>query len=275
VARYSEETIKILFGRATRCAYPECTKPLIFEDRGHLTVTAQIAHIRSEKPGGPRHVPGYEQFNSEENLLLLCGEHHHPVDRHESIYPIEELLQWKKLQIAQGVGRVLSDNDLTQILRYVQQSLSALIEVSLRVRPVALIHHSGIVWTRFPLRAFSTVRIQGGESERYLGVEVVNDGLASVTIGAAGFEFDLRTSANARHQVLFDDSPFYPSRRVDGRSSGAWPLKMESVRAGLGIVYQEYRLLPHRFRTYAVSATDDQVEGEWFPISDLPILGTD
>ena len=47
---YSQKTIKILFGRATRCAYPGCQEPLIFEDRGHLTVTAEIAHIRSESP---------------------------------------------------------------------------------------------------------------------------------------------------------------------------------------------------------------------------------
>ncbi|KJK43684.1 hypothetical protein UK23_32150 [Lentzea aerocolonigenes] len=52
---YAEKTIKLLFGAARWCAYPGCEAALVFEDRGVLTVVAEIAHIRSEKPRGPRY----------------------------------------------------------------------------------------------------------------------------------------------------------------------------------------------------------------------------
>ncbi|MDI3409273.1 hypothetical protein [Streptomyces cavernicola] len=112
---YSEKTIKLLFGSASRCAWPECPEPLVFKDRGRLTVVAQVAHIRSEQPNGPRHVPDYEPVNGFENLLLLCGKHHPPVDQHESIYSVEELEEWKAAQTAQS-GRVLPEGELPEII---------------------------------------------------------------------------------------------------------------------------------------------------------------
>jgi hypothetical protein len=96
---YSMPTIKTLFAQARSCAYPRCNAPLVFVDRNVTTVVAQIAHIRSEKLGGPRYDPTYEgDVNGVENLILLCGMHHAPVDRHESTYPVEELLNWKTEQ---------------------------------------------------------------------------------------------------------------------------------------------------------------------------------
>lgn len=115
--RYLEKTIKLLFGSASRCAYPECPEPLVFKDRGRLTVVAQVAHIRSEMPNGPRHEPNYDPalLNSFENLLLLCGKHHPAVDQHESVYIVEELEEWKAAQTAQ-TGRVLPASELPEIL---------------------------------------------------------------------------------------------------------------------------------------------------------------
>jgi hypothetical protein len=86
---------------------------LIFNDRGKATVVAQIAHIRSEKPNGPRHDPDYaDALNGPANLLLLCGRHHPPVDRHESTYTIDELEVWKARQRAgAGDGTPLTDQD--------------------------------------------------------------------------------------------------------------------------------------------------------------------
>ncbi|NUL24929.1 HNH endonuclease signature motif containing protein [Streptomyces lunaelactis] len=114
---YSEKTIKLLFGSASRCAYPECPEPLVFKDRGRLTVVAQVAHIRSEMPNGPRHELNYDPalLNSFENLLLLCGKHHPPVDQHESVYAVEELEEWKAAQTAQ-TGRVLPASELPEII---------------------------------------------------------------------------------------------------------------------------------------------------------------
>jgi hypothetical protein len=93
---------------------------LIFEDRDRLTVVAEIAHIRSGSPKGPRHDPRYpdELVNEEENLLLLCGTHHKPVDDHESVYPVSELLEWKRRQVAAAPERDLSEGQVAQIVHH-------------------------------------------------------------------------------------------------------------------------------------------------------------
>ena len=49
----SPKLCKLLFGRASHCAYPECEELLIQEHRGKLSVTAEIAHIRAESAGAP------------------------------------------------------------------------------------------------------------------------------------------------------------------------------------------------------------------------------
>ncbi|MCW2904672.1 MAG: hypothetical protein JWO67_6937 [Streptosporangiaceae bacterium] len=113
---YSLTTIKTLFGEASTCAHPECDEPLIFTERGRTTAVAEIAHIRSETPGGPRHDPAYvDEINGSDNLLLLCGKHHRAVDRHESLYSVAELEGWKAQQRESGgtgVTAQLSDSDL-------------------------------------------------------------------------------------------------------------------------------------------------------------------
>ncbi|WP_051179946.1 hypothetical protein [Nocardia concava] len=117
---YQEKTIKLLFGGARKCAFPGCNTALIFEDRGAFSVIAEIAHIRSEKPNGPRFDPTFplDAINLPENLLLLCGIHHKPVDEHASRYPVEELLLWKARQISDGTKRDLSDGQVAQIFQH-------------------------------------------------------------------------------------------------------------------------------------------------------------
>lgn len=110
---YTLVTIKTLFGEARACAFPGCDEGLIFRDRGVASIIAEIAHIRSERPGGPRHDPTYTgDINGADNLLLLCGRHHRPVDRHESLYTIAELEIWKADQIAAADGGTpISDSE--------------------------------------------------------------------------------------------------------------------------------------------------------------------
>ena len=85
-----------------------------------LSVSAQIAHIRSESPAGPRYDPTYpvELVDQEENLLLLCGIHHKPVDDHASIYPVKELLDWKRQQISSRSSGGLSEHQVADIIRH-------------------------------------------------------------------------------------------------------------------------------------------------------------
>lgn len=117
---YAEKTIKLLFGAARRCAFPGCDVALVFEDRGLLTVVAEIAHIRSEKTKGPRYDSTYPSklINSPENLLLLCGPHHKPVDDHASAYPVDELLRWKARQVEDGIRRAVSEQDVLRIVKH-------------------------------------------------------------------------------------------------------------------------------------------------------------
>ena len=117
---YPLPVIKLLFATARTCAYPDCEIPLVFvdEDRGVREVAVQIAHVRSPKPGGPRYDPAFpaDQLNGDANLLLLCGVHHHPVDRNGSKYTTEELLRWKKVQVAEGGGFTVRDSDVLNLV---------------------------------------------------------------------------------------------------------------------------------------------------------------
>jgi hypothetical protein len=271
---YSEKTIKILFGRATRCAFPRWPETLIFEDRGHLTVVAEIAHIRSGSSDGPRYVAGYEPVNSEENLLLLCGKHHKAVDDHESIYSTEELLDWKTHQVAESSNRNLSDEQLAQIVQHVERSFAALVEVRLVVRPVGMIHF-GATWMPLPLSGLSTTTVSAPDQERYLGVEVVNQGLVAVTVGAIGIDLDVDAPAHPGYQFPRDDSLYFPSRRLEGKSSAAWPAHIPTVAGGITHIIKEYARVPSRFRAYALPEAGDRVEGEWMSALGLPIWEPD
>jgi hypothetical protein len=129
---YSMPTIKTLFGQALHCAYPGCAEPLIFEDRDAKTVVAEIAHIRSEMTNGPRYDAAYTgHIDGPDNLLLLCGKHHAPVDRHESIYPTTELLEWKRRQVeTAGSGTPISTTEARRFTLLTQQELDAMRDIA-------------------------------------------------------------------------------------------------------------------------------------------------
>jgi len=129
---YTVVTIKTLFGQASQCAYPGCAEPLIFTDRGVTTVVAQIAHIRSESSNGPRHDPDFTgDLNGPDNLLLLCGTHHLPVDRHESIYPTADLLIWKHAQVqAAGTGTPISTDEAKRFVALAPEARAAMAEIA-------------------------------------------------------------------------------------------------------------------------------------------------
>lgn len=129
---YTLAAIKALFGEARSCAYPDCDEPLVFRDRGVVTVVAEIAHIRSEKPGGPRHDPDYTgDINGPDNLILLCGKHHRPVDRHEVLYTIEELEAWKEAQrLGADGGTPISADEARVFTRLTDEERAALSQIA-------------------------------------------------------------------------------------------------------------------------------------------------
>ena len=103
--RYSEKTIKVLFGSSgNQCAYPDCTNPIIAPEteQSDATVVAYIRHIYAAADNGPRGKPDLteEERNAPDNLILLCGHHHPVVDKQYETYPADLLRSWKKVHEA-------------------------------------------------------------------------------------------------------------------------------------------------------------------------------
>lgn len=130
---YTLPTIKQLFAEATMCAHPDCNEPLVFHERGNATVVAEIAHIRSGSVNGPRHDGTFSgDIDGVQNLLLLCGKHHRPVDRHEAAYSVEELLDWKRNQgeAARSGGTDISNEQARQFVQLSADEERALAQIA-------------------------------------------------------------------------------------------------------------------------------------------------
>lgn len=98
--------VRTLWTRArNQCAFPGCPQTLT-EDAAHsttgeayVTVVGEQAHIRSSKPGGPRHNPSYprSKLDSHENLILLCPTHHKLIDDENGAgYTVEVLEKMRR-----------------------------------------------------------------------------------------------------------------------------------------------------------------------------------
>src|ERR1700731_3122519 len=75
--RYSEKTVKVLFGSSgNQCAHPLCTNPIIAPetDQSDSAVVAYICHIYAAADNGPRGKPDLteDERNAPDNLILLC-----------------------------------------------------------------------------------------------------------------------------------------------------------------------------------------------------------
>lgn len=83
--RYSERTLKILWGRAAgKCAVPDCRIDLVVDATGHdpIVVIGDIAHIEASSDRGPRanrKLLAKERDNYD-NLILLCKNCHFRFD---------------------------------------------------------------------------------------------------------------------------------------------------------------------------------------------------
>jgi hypothetical protein len=141
--------VKTLFAEAIAFAYPGCSTGLVFRDRGRTTVIAQIAHIRSESRLGPRYDEAFDgDLNGPENLLLLCGVHHPPVDRHESLYDVDELLRWKVEQVHDaGGGTAVTDEQIRALVGLTieeRQALTMVARLAQRVVTVCQEAHEAV-----------------------------------------------------------------------------------------------------------------------------------
>lgn len=87
----SPSTIKKLLARSgNRCAFPNCTLPIV-EDSGILT--GVVCHIKARSPAGPRYDPTQtpEARHSYENLIVMCARHGRLIDADPAAYPVELL----------------------------------------------------------------------------------------------------------------------------------------------------------------------------------------
>ena len=97
--RYKPSTVRRLDTLSgNQCAWPDCTKKLIAEDK--KSIVSKICHIEAASKNGPRYNPQMDDderrhFN---NLILLCDEHHTIIDNkeNEKKYPIALLKVWKR-----------------------------------------------------------------------------------------------------------------------------------------------------------------------------------
>jgi hypothetical protein len=211
---YALPVIKLLFATARTCAYPDCTIPLVFvdADRDVREIAVQIAHIRSPKTDGPRHDPDFPRgkLNSDENLLLLCGVHHHPVDRNGSRYATEELLAWKKAQTAEGGGFAVQDDEIRDLVARLESMLDELVQASrlqlqARITGGRLISPNPPRVIGLPLEMLNDPRHEAAAPfvpGRLIGVEVENHGPVGAEVRTAGIDVDYGPSQREPWQYI-------------------------------------------------------------------------
>jgi hypothetical protein len=97
----SPTTAKLLALKSgNRCAKPGCPRHLTESAIAYdpEVVIGQIAHIVGQANNGPRADPSMsrEDRDAEDNLVLLCRDHHAIADRQENTYTVDELRRWKR-----------------------------------------------------------------------------------------------------------------------------------------------------------------------------------
>jgi len=269
--------IKLLFGSASTCAEPSCQKNLTTrDDAGRTVVLVQIAHIRSEKPDGPRHDPAYTNPNSFENLMLVCPEHHKQIDDYSEAYPIELLEEWKAGQVAQ-IGQKLSDTDLHEILRQLQDlagmasAFTALTTIDLDVdlysgRFVPQLDDVSMI----SLEQFRAITLGSGAS--HLGVGVRNRGLVEVTIATATIEYDFGLPNGPIMYLIVNSLTTTPMpHRLIAHSEANWFINASDIAEGLRDIAPDVGMAQIRARAAVHTAAGVSFEGRWHSAADLPI----
>ncbi|MBV6728576.1 HNH endonuclease [Nocardioides daeguensis] len=279
---HSEQTIKILFGQARRCAYPGCNSPLIFDDadRGVRTPVAEIAHIRSASPDGPRHDPDFpgDQLNREGNLLLLCGTHHRAVDQAHAVFPVEELLEWKQAQVAQAGGSAISDAEIVAYVKSMESALQSVYEALQVTTAVDIVPARRVPNTYMTMSTdlFEALQRESPEqveafTKELIGVSVANVGFSGVDVVGAGLELVLHRAKDTPAPWFFPTgwSPQSLPHRLQGRSSAVWYAEADSARGLVIEAIQKYKTYPTHVRAFASYADGTREVGVWVPFLDF------
>ena len=96
-----EQTKRILCIKSrNKCAFPGCDSTLVAlpTQKSPHKIIGEICHIHSGKEKGPRARVELsdEEYNSHDNLIMLCPNHHVLVDGQHESNPAESLKEWKQ-----------------------------------------------------------------------------------------------------------------------------------------------------------------------------------
>jgi hypothetical protein len=134
---------------------------------------------------------------------------------------VEELLDWKRQQIAQGGGCKVSDGEIEPLVRRLEEFIAALKEVNVIVElRGGLGDATGL--TAMPLSSLSSATTSNSDGVRYLGIRAENHGLLPIVVEVAGIELDVGTDVHPRYQFTsrFTQCPLDWSLEPHG--AGEW-----------------------------------------------------
>jgi hypothetical protein len=230
-----------------------------------LSINVEVAHIRAEKPGGPRFDATFTEVNSEPNLVLLCHKHHKWVDRHPDAYPTEELLTWKERQAAQGRGGGLTTDQLDQVVK-------AFTTPKAEAEAVGVISADGenIV---SKIEHFSEFHLLNAEPEaRYLGVRMSNVGAIGFGVDAVGYDIDIQGPAPLVYPLPAEHILHRPQRRLEPQANAVWIVDLDRVCNDISFARQKLKVyVPVRFRAFGHLGSGGRVQGPWVSALHLPI----
>ncbi|WP_143013101.1 hypothetical protein [Actinopolyspora mzabensis] len=238
----------------------------------------QIAHIRSAKSGGPRHDPSYDRakLNSDENLLLLCnGPHHDHVDKHEDLYTISELLEWKSRQIAQGGGCSVTDIEIDPLVRKLDEFIASLKEVNFVVELRGGVGSNGSGLIATALEAPVKSEEVNSDGAKYIGIRAENHGLLPIGVEVAGLEFDVGQVAYVPYHLSNRFTRYPVPCSLGQRESGEWFAHQDEIRDVMIALCRKIRCIPTRFRAFVRIGTGVAEFSSWASIAILPIWNSD
>ncbi|MCR5849243.1 MAG: hypothetical protein K6G92_00835 [Bacteroidaceae bacterium] len=94
----SDKDRKLLWAKSgNRCAI--CKEKLFQPNENGTDINrGEECHIISKTPNGPRYMPNMQNYDTYDNLILLCNLHHKEIDddNNISLYPPQRLHQIKK-----------------------------------------------------------------------------------------------------------------------------------------------------------------------------------
>jgi hypothetical protein len=116
----AKEKKLIIAKSASRCSFPGCNQLLMLDDGSFF---GQLSHIEAISPGGPRYNPRSESAFTHENLILLCPNHHHIIDREPHIYTTAWLKKARNDHYLR-VERALKKHDIEPVDPDIEANLS-------------------------------------------------------------------------------------------------------------------------------------------------------